>query len=195
MNASVPPPPGSGPRRLVVIGNGMAPGRMLERLIEREGDAFAERWQVTIFNAEPRVNYDRLMLSPVLTGEKTFDDIVTHDEAWYERHAIALHRGCRVVAIDRERRTVTDARGAVHPWDDLVIATGSTPNRLPLPGADLDGVMVYRDLDDVERMIDACAACRDVVPGAGGPAAGRSSSAGACSGSRRPTGSPRRAWT
>jgi len=139
-------------RRLIVIGNGMAPGRMLERLVERAPDAF----DITVFNAEPRVNYNRLMLSPVLTGEKSYQDIVTHDAAWYAQHGITLHRGCAIVTLDRERRTVTDARGQVHAYDELVIATGSTPNRLPLPGADLSGVMVYRDLDDVERMLEAC---------------------------------------
>ena len=143
---------GAPKKRLLVVGNGMAPGRMLETLLERAPDAF----DITIFNAEPRVNYNRLMLSPVLTGEKRYEDIVTHDDAWYESHGIALLKGCAVTGIDRDERTVTDARGDVHAYDELVIATGSTPNRLPLPGNDLDGVMVYRDLDDVEKMVDVC---------------------------------------
>ena len=143
---------GAPKKRLLVVGNGMAPGRMLETLLERAPDAF----DITIFNAEPRVNYNRLMLSPVLTGEKRYEDIVTHDDAWYESRGIALLKGCAVTGIDREGRTVTDARGDVHGYDELVIATGSTPNRLPLPGADLEGVMVYRDLDDVERMVGVC---------------------------------------
>jgi len=159
---------GGGTRRLIVIGNGMAPGRMLESLFERMADGAPVRWTVTIFNAEPRVNYNRLMLSPVLTGEKRYEDIVTHDEDWYAGHGVTLHKGLAIAAIDRQARTVTDANGAVHDYDALVIATGSTPNRLPLPGADLDGVMVYRDLDDVERMLDACGECgRAVVIGGG----------------------------
>jgi len=137
-------------RRLLIVGNGMAPGRMLETLIEHSPGAF----DITIFNAEPRVNYNRLMLSPVLTGEKRYEDIVTHDDDWYSRHGITLLKGCAVTGIDREARAVTDAHGDVHHYDELVVATGSTPNRLPLPGAEHDGVMVYRDLDDVEKMVD-----------------------------------------
>ncbi len=151
-------------RRLLIVGNGMAPGRMLETLLESAPDAF----DITIFNAEPRVNYNRLMLSPVLTGEKRYEDIVTHDDAWYEGHGIRLLKGCAVTAIDRSAKTVTDAHGDVHGFDELVIATGSTPNRLPLPGVELPGVMVYRDLDDVETMVRACGARgRAVVIGGG----------------------------
>ncbi len=89
--------------KLVIIGNGMAPGRMLEHLLE----AAPGRYEVTIFNAEPRVNYDRIMLSPVLSGEKAYEDIVIHDDAWYASHGITLHRGHRIVAIDRAAGTVT----------------------------------------------------------------------------------------
>src|SRR6266581_522989 len=84
-------------RKLVVLGNGMAAGRALEELLARAPD----RYDVTIFGAEPRVNYDRIMLSPVLAGEKEFNDIVVHDDAWYAQHNIDLRRGDAVVAIDR----------------------------------------------------------------------------------------------
>jgi len=143
-------------RRLIVIGNGMAPGRMLETLFERMHDGASIRWSVTVFNAEPRVNYNRLMLSPVLTGEKRYEDIVTHDDAWYAEHGVTLHKGLAIAAIDREARNVIDARGVRHDYDALVIATGSVPNRLPIPGVELEGVLVYRDLDDVDRMLEAC---------------------------------------
>ena len=152
------------PQRLVIVGNGMAPGRMLERLFERAPGAF----DVTIFNAEPRVNYDRIMLSPVLSGEKTFDDIVIHDDAWSARHGVTLHKGCRVTRIDREARIVTSASGIAVPYDRLVIATGSTPFIIPVPGKNLPGVLAYRDFDDVEAMTAAAVpGARAVVIGGG----------------------------
>ena len=135
--------------RLVVIGNGMAPGRMLEHLMERA----PARYEVTIFNAEPRVNYDRIMLSPVLSGEKDFQEIVIHGDGWYIKHGITLYKGHKVVAIDRAARTVTSEHGETVPYDRLVIATGSVPFIIPVPGADLPGVLTYRDLDDVNAML------------------------------------------
>ncbi|GGD63527.1 nitrite reductase large subunit NirB [Croceicoccus mobilis] len=134
--------------RLVIVGNGMAPGRMLEHLFELA----PERYDVTIFNAEPRVNYDRIMLSPVLSGEKAFKDIVIHDDAWYEDNGVTLHRGAKVEKIDRDAKTVTSANGITAEYDRLVIATGSAPFIIPVPGHQLDGVLAYRDLDDVEKM-------------------------------------------
>lgn len=138
-------------QRLVVIGNGMAPGRALEKLFEKMPDAF----EVTIFNAEPRVNYDRIMLSPVLSGEKTFDQIVIHGDGWYVKHGITLHKGSTVTHIDRVAKTVTSARGLVVPYDKLMIATGSQPIIIPIPGHKLAGVLSYRDLDDVHTMLIA----------------------------------------
>lgn len=138
-------------QRLVVIGNGMASGRALEHLFE----AAPGRYQVTVFSAEPRVNYNRIMLSPVLSGEKTFEEIVTHPEDWYETHGVTLIRGKTVTAIDRERKTVETADGIVAPYDKLLIATGSSPFIIPVPGKDLPGVVAYRDLDDVDAMLAA----------------------------------------
>ena len=102
--------------RLVIIGNGMAPGRMLEKLFELAPD----RYQITIFNAEPRVNYDRIMLSPVLSGEKSYEEIVIHGDGWYIRHEIMLHKGVRVTQIDRAAKTITTNTGHVEPYDKLV---------------------------------------------------------------------------
>lgn len=136
--------------KLVVVGNGMAPGRMLEHLFDA-GDAY----DVTIFNAEPRVNYDRIMLSPVLSGEKSFDDIIIHDEAWYKDNGITLHMGAKVSKIDREAKTVTSENGITESYDKLVVATGSDPFIIPCPGHKLDGVLAYRDLDDTNAMRDA----------------------------------------
>ncbi|MFK8033689.1 MAG: nitrite reductase large subunit NirB [Hyphomicrobiales bacterium] len=136
--------------KLIVVGNGMAPGRMLEYLFEIDAQAY----DVSVYNAEPRVNYNRLMLSPVLSGEKKYEDIITHDEDWYAFHGVTLHKASKVVAIDRDAKTVTCEHGTTAHYDRLVIATGSNPFIIPLPGHDLDGVLTYRDLDDVERMID-----------------------------------------
>ncbi|WP_138471175.1 nitrite reductase large subunit NirB [Poseidonocella sp. HB161398] len=150
--------------KLVVIGAGMASGRALEHILEtRPGD-----WEITLFNAEPRGNYNRLMLSPVLSGERTYEEIVTHDETWYRRHGIKCRFGERVTAIDRERRVVVGEKGEV-PYDKLILGTGSDPFILPLPGKDLDGVIAYRDLEDTNRMIReaAQAEARAVVIGGG----------------------------
>ncbi|MDZ7603018.1 MAG: nitrite reductase large subunit NirB [Hoeflea sp.] len=136
-------------QKLVVIGNGMAPGRMLEHLFEAAPDAF----DVTIFNAEPRVNYDRIMLSPVLSGEKSFEDIIIHGDGWYIKHGVMLYKGHKVVEIDRQAKKVRSEHGEVASYDKLVIATGSAPFIIPVPGHDLPGVLTYRDLDDVDAML------------------------------------------
>ncbi|MBL0935132.1 MAG: NAD(P)/FAD-dependent oxidoreductase [Rhizobiaceae bacterium] len=150
--------------RLVIIGNGMAPGRMLEHLIE----AAPGRYAITIFNAEPRVNYDRIMLSPVLSGEKAYEEIVIHGDGWYVANGITLYKGHRIVAIDREAKTVTSDRGVTEPYDRLVIATGSVPFIIPVPGADLPGVITYRDLDDVNAMLLAAQSRQKAVVIGGG---------------------------
>src|ERR1700741_4449334 len=117
--------------KLVIIGNGMAPGRMLEHLFEEA----AGRYQVVIFNAEPRVNYDRIMLSPVLSGEKDYEQIIIHGDGWYIKNGITLYKGHRIVAIDRAAKTVTSSGGVTEAYDKLVVATGSVPFILPVPGS------------------------------------------------------------
>lgn len=135
--------------KLVIIGNGMAPGRMLEHLLE----SVPGRYQVTIFNAEPRVNYDRIMLSPVLSGEKDYEQIIIHGDGWYVRNGITLYKGHKIEKIDRAEKTVTSSLGVTESYDKLVIATGSNPLIIPVPGHDLAGVLSYRDLDDVNAML------------------------------------------
>jgi nitrite reductase (NADH) large subunit len=127
----------------------MAPGRALERLI----GAAPGTYDVTIFNAETRTNYDRILLSPVLSGEKSFEEIVIHGDGWYERNGITLLKGHKVVAIDREAKTVTSERGIIARYDKLLIATGSMPIIIPVPGHTLAGVLSYRDMDDVTAMM------------------------------------------
>ncbi|UXN70666.1 nitrite reductase large subunit NirB [Devosia neptuniae] len=150
--------------RLVIIGNGMAPGRALEKLFETD----PTRYSVTIFNAEPRVNYDRIMLSPVLSGEKSFEDIIIHGDHWYIENQIMLYKGHKVVEIDRENHIVRSEQGASAEYDKLIIATGSVPFIIPVPGHKLAGVLTYRDLDDVHAMMLAAKARGHAVVIGGG---------------------------
>ncbi|UUP15951.1 nitrite reductase large subunit NirB [Nitratireductor thuwali] len=159
--------------KLVIIGNGMAPGRMLERLFE----AAPGRYDVTIFNAEPRVNYDRIMLSPVLSGEKSFEEIVIHGDGWYIDNGITLYKGHKITGIDRAAKTVTSDKGEIASYDKLVIATGSNPFIIPVPGHDMPGVLTYRDLDDVNAMLLA-AQSRDKAVVIGGGLLGLEAAAG-----------------
>ncbi|MEX3017594.1 nitrite reductase large subunit NirB [Gymnodinialimonas hymeniacidonis] len=151
-----------GKERLVVIGAGMASGRVLEHLTEAAPDAF----DITLFNAEPRGNYNRIMLSPVLAGDQTYADIVTHDEGWYAERSIATRFGEKVLEIDREAKVVVGENGHV-PYDKLIFGTGSNPFMIPLPGHDLEGVIAYRDLEDTECMMDLKAGQKCVVIGGG----------------------------
>ena len=151
--------------KLVIIGNGMAAGRALEEFLSRD----AESCEVTIFGAEPRVNYDRIMLSPVLSGEKTYEDILIHDDDWYATNSVTLHKGNEVVHLDRSKKRIVASDGTVADYDKLVVATGSVPIVIPVPGADLPGVLTYRDLDDVNAMLGAARleGSRAVVIGGG----------------------------
>jgi nitrite reductase (NADH) large subunit len=149
---------------LIIIGNGMAGCRAVEEILARD----AERYRITIFGAEPRVNYNRIMLSPLLAGEKSFDDIVINDQAWYDDNAITLVSGDQVVAIDRKIQTVTARSGRTESYDKLILATGSDPFIIPVPGHDLQGVVTFRDMDDVGAMLRAADGGGDAVVIGGG---------------------------
>ncbi|MDE2339711.1 MAG: nitrite reductase large subunit NirB, partial [Alphaproteobacteria bacterium] len=136
---------------LIVIGNGMAGCRAVEEILARD----KVRFRITIFGAEPRVNYNRIMLSPVLAGEKAYKDIIINDQDWYDDNRINLIAGDPVIAVDRMAKTVTAASGRVEQYDKLIIATGSDPFIIPVPGHNLLGVITFRDLDDVEAMLKA----------------------------------------
>ncbi|MDF1873109.1 nitrite reductase large subunit NirB [Vannielia sp.] len=150
-------------KKLVVIGAGMASGRVLEHLTDADPDAY----EITLFNAETRGNYNRIMLSPVLSGEKTYAEIVTHDSDWYAARNVDCRFGEQIVGIDRETKTVMGEHGPV-PYDKLIIATGSAPFIIPVPGKDLPGVISYRDLDDTNAMIEASAKGGNAVVIGGG---------------------------
>ncbi|MET0053045.1 MAG: nitrite reductase large subunit NirB [Candidatus Thiodiazotropha sp.] len=136
--------------KLVLIGNGMAGIRTLEELLKLA----PEQFDITVFGAEPHPNYNRIMLSPVLAGEKTIDDIVLNPMDWYTQNGITLKTGQAVTRIDRTKRCVITGSGEETPYDRLLIATGSNPFIIPVPGHDKTGVIGFRDIADVETMLE-----------------------------------------
>ncbi|HRL99449.1 MAG TPA: nitrite reductase large subunit NirB [Acidovorax sp.] len=154
--------------KLVMVGNGMAGVRTLEELLKIAPDLY----DITVFGAEPHPNYNRILLSPVLAGEQTIDEIILNDWSWYADHHITLHTGFTVTDVDRVHRVVsaTSQNGDVitAEYDRLILATGSNPFILPLPGKDLAGVLAYRDIADTQAMIDAAATYRHAVVIGGG---------------------------
>ncbi len=150
--------------RLVMVGNGMAGVRTLEELRKLAPDLY----DITVFGAEPHANYNRILLSPVLAGEMTLADIMLNDVDWYRDNNIRLHLGKKVVKIDRAGRRVIAADGTTADYDRVLLATGSNPVILPVPGAGLEGVLSYRDIADTNAMIDAAAKYKHAVVIGGG---------------------------
>ncbi len=165
MDMQIPP---QAKMKLVLVGNGMAGVRTLEELLKIAPDLY----DITVFGAEPHPNYNRILLSPVLAGEQTLDEIVLNGWDWYAEHGITLHAGFKVSAVDRLRRLVTgvNAAGEVRSasYDRLILATGSNPFILPIPGTALEGVLAYRDIADTQAMIAAAAQYRHAVVIGGG---------------------------
>jgi nitrite reductase (NADH) large subunit len=137
--------------KLVLIGNGMAGVRTLEELLKIAPDDY----QISVFGEEPYGNYNRIMLSPVLAGDKSIDEIMLNDDDWYQEHDITLHKGKKITEIDRVNRKVIAADGTTENYDRLLLATGSRPFVIPVPGHDLPGVISFRDIHDVDNMIEA----------------------------------------
>ncbi len=150
--------------RLVVVGNGMAGIRTVEELLKLTPDLY----DITVFGDEPHPNYNRILLSSVLAGEQTTEGIVLNPRHWYAQHGITLHTGSPVVKIDRIRRRVESADGRTAAYDRLLIATGSRPFMLPVPGADLPGVIGFRNIADVQVMLEAADRYRNAVVIGGG---------------------------
>ncbi len=146
-------------QKLVLVGNGMAGIRTIEALLELAPD----RYEITVFGAEPHGNYNRILLSPVLAGEMGIAEIMLNDLDWYRERGITLHAGKPVTHIDRARRQVVAADGTCAPYDRLLLATGSTPFMLPIPGNKLPGVIGYRDIQDTDAMIEAARVHRHAV--------------------------------
>src|SRR3569832_2422563 len=116
--------------KLVMVGNGMAGVRTLEELIKIAPDIY----DITVFGAEPYANYNRILLSPVLAGEQTIDDIMLNDVDWYAENGITLHLGKKIARIDRVKRMVIAEDGTTAEYDRLLLATSSNPFMLPVPG-------------------------------------------------------------
>ncbi len=150
--------------RLVMIGNGMAGVRTIEELLKIAPGFY----DIAIFGAEPHPNYNRILLSPVLAGEMTVQDIVLNDHDWYRDNGIRLHLGKKVAKIDRVKRVVVAEDGTEEAYDRLLLATGSNPFMLPVPGNDLPGVISYRDIKDTDEMIEAAQRYRHAVVIGGG---------------------------
>lgn len=151
-------------RRLVVVGNGMAGMKVVEQLLEIAPKAY----EITVIGAEPHPNYNRILLSPVLAGEKKVDDIILNSLDWYRDKGVALITSDPVIAIDRRARTVRTQSGRELAYDRLLLATGSKPVVLPVPGNDLDGVVTFRDLEDVDAMLEAARTHKKAVVIGGG---------------------------
>ena len=151
-------------KKLVVIGNGMAGMRTVEEILQRAPGMF----EITVFGAEAQPNYDRIMLSPLLAGDKSFEQIVLNSLEWYAEHNIRLIAGEAVSAIDRAHRTVSGEHGTVVKYDYLLLATGSNPFVLPLPGVERPGVMTFRSVSDVEAMLSIAAPGKSAVVIGGG---------------------------
>jgi nitrite reductase (NADH) large subunit len=151
-------------QKLVLVGNGMAGIRTLEELLRIEPDLY----DITVFGAEPHPNYNRILLSPVLAGEQTVDDIVLNSWEWYAENRITLHAGKKVVEVDRVRRIVRAEDGTEASYDRLLMCTGSNPFMLPIPGNDLESVIAYRDIADTDFMIETARTHRNAVVIGGG---------------------------
>ncbi|GAB1156443.1 NADPH-nitrite reductase [Paenibacillus illinoisensis] len=136
--------------KLVVIGNGMAGMSTVEQILK-----LTSRYDITVFGTEPYPNYNRIMLSYVLEGSKTIDDIVLNDLHWYEDNGITLHTGTTVSRIDADTREVVTNEGTRVPYDKVIIATGSSSFILPVPGHDKKGVVGFRDIADCNMMLEA----------------------------------------
>ena len=139
--------------KLVVIGNGIAGNSTVEQIIKLGGN-----FDITVIGQEPHLNYNRIMLSYVLEGSKTLDDIVLNDWKWYEDNHITLHTGVTVTAIDGEHKVVTADNGLTVPYDKVMIATGSKPFILHVPGSDKEGVIGFRNIADCNQMLEAAKA-------------------------------------
>ena len=150
--------------KLVMVGNGMAGVRTLEEILKISPDLY----DITVFGAEPHANYNRILLSPVLAGEMTLKEIMLNDVDWYEKNGITLHLNKKITRIDRVARKVIAADGSEESYDRLLLATGSNPFVLPIPGKDLPGVITYRDIHDTNAMIEAAGKYKHAVVIGGG---------------------------
>ncbi|WP_257900257.1 NAD(P)/FAD-dependent oxidoreductase [Marinobacter sp. F4206] len=138
-------------RTLVVCGHGMVAQRFLEELMAREP---APDLNIVVFNGEARPAYNRIQLSALLSGDADAGSLTLKPGDWFTRHGIEVHSGESVSAIDRQEQTVTTSAGRIQRYDHLVIATGSRPGQLGIPGEDLSGVTQFRNFNDTCHLIE-----------------------------------------
>ncbi|MNO12352.1 Nitrite reductase [NAD(P)H] [compost metagenome] len=151
-------------KKLVLVGNGMAGVRAIEHLLKLSPEAY----EITIFGSEPHPNYNRIMLSSVLAGGSSMEEIIINDLEWYHSHGIRLYMGHTITSIDTNERKVYSDKGIVLPYDELILATGSNPFMLPLPGAEKEGVIAFRDIKDCQIMQETSQSYRKAVVIGGG---------------------------
>ena len=138
-------------KKLILVGNGMAGVRAIEEILNVSKDLF----EITIFGKEPHPNYNRILLSKVLQGDTKVEDITLNDWDWYKDNQITLYTGETVIKVDPSKKVVMTDAGRIEPYDELILATGSLPFILPLPGADKKGVTAFRDIKDTDEMLAA----------------------------------------
>jgi nitrite reductase (NADH) large subunit len=151
-------------RKLLVVGNGMAGIRCVEEILKLDPEAF----EITVLGAEPHPNYNRIMLSKVLAGDGSMEEIVLNSYDWYKENKIKLYTGSEALKLDTAAKEVEAAGGLKLGYDELILATGSLPLMLPLPGADKEGVIAFRDIKDCQTMISAAKDYKKAVVIGGG---------------------------
>lgn len=151
-------------QKLILVGNGMAGVRCIEEILKLSPD----RYEITIFGKEPHPNYNRILLSYVLAGQSRMEDIILNDYSWYQENQIQLHAGQTVTSIDKEKQIIHTDAGTSAAYDKLILATGSLPFILPIPGAEKEGVISFRDIHDCEQMIAASKKYKKAVVIGGG---------------------------
>ncbi|KAA9023961.1 nitrite reductase large subunit NirB [Niallia endozanthoxylica] len=137
-------------KKLVLVGNGMAGIRCIEEILTLQPD----RFDITVFGSEPHPNYNRIQLSNVLQGDTTIEDITINDWNWYSENRITLYTGETVTKIDTEEKVVYSDQHRAIKFDQLILATGSIPFIIPIPGSDKKGVTAFRNIEDCEKMIE-----------------------------------------
>ncbi|MBI3399321.1 MAG: NAD(P)/FAD-dependent oxidoreductase [Deltaproteobacteria bacterium] len=153
-----------GKERLVVIGSGMAGNACVEEILKLD----PHRYEISIFGKERHPNYNRVLLSYVLTGEMALKDIILNDFNWYKERGITLYSGCKVAMINRGSRVLVNEDGKAIPYDKLIFATGSMPIIPPVTGIDKHGVVTFRDIDDCDKIREASRESNNAVVIGGG---------------------------
>lgn len=150
--------------RLVIIGHGMAATRLAERIV----NIAPNMYELTIIGEEQFPGYDRIQLSHVLAGNVDPSGLLLKDEKWYYDHGITVKTGDKVIELQPKDKIIRTEQDLTFTYDELVLATGSSALRIPVPGAHLPGVVTFRSFDDCETMIQMARVHRNAVVIGGG---------------------------